>query len=416
VSAVRGVITATHERAPVGTRVRIDDGGDARVTEADGYTLAWLDEIGLGDVSTIAARTVAMGLILLRRLTPTHRLPIAECRMLARALVDLDPAARPTVDADALGDDPAARALGCALATLGLAEHATSSAAVLRAVTSAALLQPLLDSFESFAAAKEHLAELVDADPTFGAEVVIAHDALRLRRGSMLPSTSLQARLVALACDEIRGSLTEIALDLDLDELDLEEMDLEEIELEEIDLVEIDDRDQRSSIELPECDADGHTTLSLAPVARILAMAHDRLLDGTLLLREPNGRRHAIVLRIGVPLRVRTHAPVKPLGMRLADSGTLEPDAISGALLRAAFAEVPLGTQLLADNLASAEAIEAALTEQHFDRIRAIARLPPQTEVTLWLNHDLLTSTDSAPAIDCDPREAIRVATISRRA
>jgi hypothetical protein len=308
VASVQGVVIAVPPGAPpASTRVVVSSGGHLTVARAPEETIAWLDAIASGDARKEASRAIALSLLLLRRSLENEALPVQTTALVAQALADLDANVRNALAAKCgFVDDAAARMVTCGLSALAIGDHVTDKPSDLRTIAIASMLQPLLDRIRGIDVLEQKLADVAIDDPTMGAEIVVAHETARMRRGSKLGSASIHARLAAMACDEVRPSLSELV------------------------------DTPRPSVEIPSgVAAQGKTSLQYTPLHRVLAVAHARRLSGTLVAREPSGARHWMVLAGGTPVRVRT---------KLAASNTDEQSAHLARI--GAIASLPLETQI----------------------------------------------------------------------
>jgi hypothetical protein len=221
----------------------------------------------------------------------------AALRHAANALLAIETTARRALASttlEVLTGDRASRAVREALVVVAFAEKLTDSPTSLRAIAVAAMAQAFLDGF-----ARDRVIELLRAeiarDSSSMVEVVTAYEALCIRRGCGLDDSPVHARLVALACEDARLSLIEgrpsaLTIEVGLHELVEEE---EPFEL-------VDERQLRSSWGLPPTSAaSGTSTLAKIPLAHVVATARARQLSATVVLTDPRGGRHAIVLKDG---------------------------------------------------------------------------------------------------------------------
>jgi hypothetical protein len=353
-ASVQGFVVPVCSGAPPsGTRVIVGPGPRLGIYAAKAETTDWLDVLA---VENGVRRAISLGLVVLRRARVDELAEV--CRRVASALVDLDPVARDGLAGRPLGDDAAARAIGHALSVLSVCQGEGGDRSALRAVAAAAMLQAHLDTL-SIEDARAWLTHVVLTEPTLSLEVVVAWQVARIRRGRGRDSASMHARLVALACEptqeerKIADVLTKVIADV--------------IELEEGDLVEIrPSAIGRESLPLPKDRApQGRTKLEVTPLAKILAVAHERRLSGTLLVTDPGGGRHALLLSGGTPIRARDRSGVD-----------VDPCDLDG----------------------------------HFRRITAIASLPPASTAEFYQGCDLLVGMADAPLVPCTPHAAVLAA------
>jgi hypothetical protein len=340
---------------PAGTRVLVSPGPHLAIYAAPKDVTEFVDELATGDDAIRAIRAVALGLLLLRR-ARDEDLPDV-CLRVASALADLDPRTRNAlVPPD--GDDRASRALGFALRTLAVCEQASDGVESLGAVAAAAMLQPHLDALASLEEARGWLAGVVLADPRTSLQVVVANQIAYLRRGGHTEATSMHARLVCLACDPRRESRVTFEDGI----IELQDHDLEEVGAP---------REQRETIEIPEGvrAAEGRTRLAITPLSKILAVACQRRLSGTLVVTEPQGLRHALVLAGGAPTRALVRAGANG-----------DPHELEG----------------------------------HLRRITAMASLGGEAVVEFYAGCDLLVGMIDAPLVPCAPHAAVLAAARAR--
>jgi hypothetical protein len=292
-----------------------------------------------------------------------------------------------------------------ALLAIGLARHVGATRRTCTEIAAATLLQALAEAprdDRAFDRAARALFGLARLDPRLQAVAVTAHEALRARAGvdEDEPIASAEGRLVAAAWDEALGAV-----------VDVERVSVLEID---VDLSRLSRTSGAGGRGRPSLDPSRLAApmeqgrLDGAGLPAVLARAMDRAFSGTLLLIEPEGARHAIVLAEGAPLRA--WAPRSPsLGDVLVATAGVDAEQAQDAIARAAAdGGSPLAI-LAAEGALDEEGRRAAIAVRTAARIGAIATLGEATRWQLHEGVDLLAATaeECAPL---DPRCAILVA------
>ncbi|HEV8247662.1 MAG TPA: DUF4388 domain-containing protein, partial [Polyangiaceae bacterium] len=119
--------------------------------------------------------------------------------------------------------------------------------------------------------------------------------------------------------------------------------------------------------------------LAQTPLLHLLVYALDRRLSGTLVLEDPNGKRHALYFLSGVPIKARAAEPVNRLGELLIALGLVDEGRIGEALEQGRAEHRLLGEVLVDTGALDAQALGAALAEQVWRTIEQLALLPRET-------------------------------------
>jgi curved DNA-binding protein CbpA len=141
-------------------------------------------------------------------------------------------------------------------------------------------------------------------------------------------------------------------------------------------------------------------SLQQTPLLHLLVYALDRKLTGTLVLEDPERRKHALYFDAGVPVKVRPAEPIQRLGDLLLELGYCSEQAVKQALERALAEKKLFGEVLVADGALERETLLEALSEQVSRSITTLGALPPETAFGYYEGINYLQrwgGTDSAP-------------------
>jgi curved DNA-binding protein CbpA len=120
-------------------------------------------------------------------------------------------------------------------------------------------------------------------------------------------------------------------------------------------------------------------TFEATPLGHLLVYALDRELNGTLVLEQPSGEKHAIFFDRGAPAKVKTQSPVIYLGDLLLEFGLIS-DEVRRQTLDVALSERHLhGQVLVAGGHIQELELREALREQLSRQVLWMFRLPPRT-------------------------------------
>jgi curved DNA-binding protein CbpA len=120
-------------------------------------------------------------------------------------------------------------------------------------------------------------------------------------------------------------------------------------------------------------------SLQQTPLLHLLVYALDRHLNGTLVLEDPNRRKHAILFTGGVPSKARPAEAARRLGELLIERKACPETAIAAALEQGKAERRLLGQILLDHGAIDAEQLAAALGEQLCRNVLLLAGLPGET-------------------------------------
>ncbi len=149
-------------------------------------------------------------------------------------------------------------------------------------------------------------------------------------------------------------------------------------------------------------------TLARTPFVHVLVYVLDRELSGTLVLRDPDRREHAIYFDRGAPAALQTTHPIAPLGEELIAARQVAPGTIDSMVALARRESMLLGEFLVSRGIITQEALLAALRSQITHRIEWLAKLPGETEYEFYRDESLL-DLRGAPTV-CEPLNAILAA------
>jgi hypothetical protein len=192
--------------------------------------LAPRDEKFRGELSSDSAIACALTLALLRSDQRSNAIDLRALRDAAHALVLIEPGLRRALVAHRVIEPVSGLAHGRmvrdALVAITFAEPYTGDHSTLCTIATAAMAQTHLDEVTSFREAALWLRAALYAMPAGIPDAVTAYEALQIRRGSPARDAIVEARLVALACEEARLSLIEdrpsaISIEIDLNEVEL---------------------------------------------------------------------------------------------------------------------------------------------------------------------------------------------------
>jgi len=144
-------------------------------------------------------------------------------------------------------------------------------------------------------------------------------------------------------------------------------------------------------------------TLGGTPVAHLLIYILDRGLSGTLVIEDPTGKKSALLVRGGSPVKVRLPEPLAWLSEVLVERGVLDP-ATARTTFEAAQAAGRLhGAQLLAEGAVLAGALGEALDEQLARKTEWLCQLPPACVYGFYEGQDFLAAYGAPDTQAPDP-------------
>ena len=120
-------------------------------------------------------------------------------------------------------------------------------------------------------------------------------------------------------------------------------------------------------------------SLRSTPLINIVVYALEQSLTGTLVLEEPNHRKHAVYFEFGAPAKVRLAEEAVRLGEVLVDLGYLAEREREASYQTAKANGLFHGTSLLESGLLSASNLNEALREQAVRKLLRLAGLPGET-------------------------------------
>jgi len=120
-------------------------------------------------------------------------------------------------------------------------------------------------------------------------------------------------------------------------------------------------------------------SLEATPLGHLLVYGLDRMLTGTLVLEEPNGKRHAIYFEGGGPSKAKIQDPVLFLGRVLVEQKAITEDVYDRTLIQATERGQLHGQVLLEQGLVDGHALREGLREQLSRQVLWMFGLPPQT-------------------------------------
>lgn len=142
-------------------------------------------------------------------------------------------------------------------------------------------------------------------------------------------------------------------------------------------------------------------TLERTPLSHLLVYCLDRSLSGTLVLQCPEGLRHAVLFQRGVPVKVRTGAPVALLGRLLVEQALVGARDVEDALVAGSTLQVPLGQALVDAGQLPYPRLIDALRLQFQRKLVHLFSLPTATAFGFY-EKDLLESWGGAEPIPLD--------------
>ena len=120
-------------------------------------------------------------------------------------------------------------------------------------------------------------------------------------------------------------------------------------------------------------------SLEATPLGHLLVYSLDRMLTGTLVLEEPNGKRHAIYFDEGGPSKAKIQDPVLFLGRVLVEQKAITDDVYDRTLVQATASGQLHGQVLLEQGHVDEHALREALREQLSRQVLWMFGLPPDT-------------------------------------
>ncbi|MFO7177641.1 MAG: DnaJ domain-containing protein [Pseudomonadota bacterium] len=120
-------------------------------------------------------------------------------------------------------------------------------------------------------------------------------------------------------------------------------------------------------------------TLQTTPVVNLLVYALDQRLDGTLVLEEGDGTKHAVYFAQGAPAKVRLGVPGLYLGEVLVGLGVLSEEVRQRTLAEALGSRRLHGEVLLEHGALDEATLRDGLREQVGKKVEYLAGLPPST-------------------------------------
>ena len=120
-------------------------------------------------------------------------------------------------------------------------------------------------------------------------------------------------------------------------------------------------------------------TLAATPLGHLLIYALDRRLTGTVVLEEPDHKKHAVYFAKGAPAAARSATLVAPLGELAVARGVLSRARLEPALQAAREAGQRIGELLLDWVVVDEASLDALLREQVARRVKELRLLPPET-------------------------------------
>src|SRR6187402_2985588 len=120
-------------------------------------------------------------------------------------------------------------------------------------------------------------------------------------------------------------------------------------------------------------------SLEATPLGHLLVYSLDRLLTGTLVLEESQGKRHAIYFDGGGPSKAKIQDPVLFLGRVLVEQKAITEEAYERTLVQATARGQLHGQLLLEQGLIDEHALREGLREQLSRQVLWMFGLPPET-------------------------------------
>jgi len=120
-------------------------------------------------------------------------------------------------------------------------------------------------------------------------------------------------------------------------------------------------------------------SLEATPLGHLLVYSLDRLLTGTLVLEEPNGKRHAIYFEDGGPSKAKIQDPILFLGPVLVEQKAITDEVYDRTLAQATERGQLHGQVLLEQGQIDEHALREGLREQLSRQVLWMFGLPPDT-------------------------------------
>jgi DnaJ-domain-containing protein 1 len=131
-------------------------------------------------------------------------------------------------------------------------------------------------------------------------------------------------------------------------------------------------------------------SLKTTPFPHLLVYALDRRLSGTLVLEAPGGKKSALALVGGAPMKAKTAEPVIFLGRLMLELGVIDEKTHNRTLSRVAKEQRRHGQILLEEGALDEETLEAGLREQLVRQLTWLFKLPPETAYGYYEGVDFL--------------------------
>lgn len=157
---------------------------------------------------------------------------------------------------------------------------------------------------------------------------------------------------------------------------------------------------------LPQPAAKG--TFATTPLVHVLIYVLDHGITGSIELVEADGQTtHAIYVRRGAPVKVKTGRLVAPLGELLASAGKLALDRVPDLVLAAQRDGVLFGERLISQGLISRGQLWSTLELQIPLKLERLANLAPDTKYVLYKDVNQLETWGGSDAVAADPVHVI---------
>jgi len=144
--------------------------------------------------------------------------------------------------------------------------------------------------------------------------------------------------------------------------------------------------------------------LSTTSLAELLVLALERRLSGSFVFETPVSDKSALVVTAGRVTKVRTAAPLEPLGLLLTESGIIDQATLDHALRLARERNDRLGDALLQLDALDRSVLERTLRDQVGRRLSWLGQLPEQSAYGFYADIDFL---EDRPECGTDPLAVI---------
>lgn len=144
-------------------------------------------------------------------------------------------------------------------------------------------------------------------------------------------------------------------------------------------------------------------TLGGTPVAHLLIYMLDRALSGTLVIEDPSGKKAALLVRDGAPVKVQLPEPFARLSEVLVTRGVLDQATAQGSFADAQAAGQLHGAHLLATGLLQPEVLTEALVEQLGLKAEWLCQLAPASAYGFYQGQDFLAAQKGPNTPEPDP-------------